>query len=95
MIVAVPAGAEKGAALKEAVDLAGRVSAAVNWARDLVNLGPADCTPTHLAEAAVSLAKDAGLAVEVRGPKEIQALKMGMFLGRDARLGGAAAARAA
>jgi leucyl aminopeptidase len=79
--VAVPAGSEKGLAVKESLDLAGRVSAAVAWARDLVNLGPADCTPTHLAEAAAALAKEAGLAVEIRGPREIQALKLGMFLG--------------
>ena len=39
---------------------------AVGWARDLVNLGPADCTPTHLADAARSLARESGLACEVR-----------------------------
>jgi leucyl aminopeptidase len=79
--VAVPAGAERDPEVRAALELAGRISAAVAWARDLVNLGPADCTPALLAHAAVALAKEAGLEVEVLGPREIQALRMGMFLG--------------
>jgi leucyl aminopeptidase len=79
--VLVPAGPDRSAALRDALELAGATHRAVRWARDLVNLGPADCTPTLLAEAAAALAKDAGLQIEVRGPKEIQALNMGMFLG--------------
>jgi leucyl aminopeptidase len=81
LTVAVPAAAEKAKDVKEAVDLGREIAAAVSWARDLVNLGPADCTPSHLADAATALAREAGLAVEVRGPKEIAALEMGMFLG--------------
>ncbi|HET8733572.1 MAG TPA: M17 family peptidase N-terminal domain-containing protein, partial [Anaeromyxobacteraceae bacterium] len=81
VVVAVPAAAARDRAVQDALDLAGRLSAAVAWARDLVNLGPADCTPTLLAGAAAALAKEAGLAVEVLGPREIQALRMGMFLG--------------
>ncbi len=79
--VPVPKGRERSAEVRDALRLAGEIAAAVTWARDLVNLGPADCTPTLLADAARSLAREAGLAVEVRGPKEIQALGMGMFLG--------------
>jgi leucyl aminopeptidase len=79
--VAVPRGRERDAEVREALRLAGEVARAVAWARDLVNLGPADCTPTLLADAARSLAREAGLACTVRGPREIAALGMGMFLG--------------
>jgi leucyl aminopeptidase len=79
--VAVPSGRERAKDVKDAVALAREVARAVAWARDLVNLGPADCTPTLLAEAARALAKESGLACEVRGPKEIAALGMGMFQG--------------
>jgi leucyl aminopeptidase len=79
--VAVPAGRERAKEVKEALDVAAEIARAVAWARDLVNLGPADCTPSHLAGAARALAREAGLAFEERGPREIAALKMGMFLG--------------
>jgi leucyl aminopeptidase len=79
--VAVPPDKERASEIREALGLAESIGRAVTWARDLVNLGPADCTPTHLAEAARTLARDAGLAYEARGPKEIAALGMGMFLG--------------
>jgi leucyl aminopeptidase len=81
MEILVPRGAERKTAVRDAVALARELSAAVAWARDLVNLGPADCTPTLLAQAASSLAREAGLSVTVRGPRQIAALKMGMFLG--------------
>jgi leucyl aminopeptidase len=81
LTVAVPAGAERRAEVRDALELAREIGAAVAWARDLVNLGPADCTPTLLAEQAEALARGARLAIEVRGPKEIAALGMGMFLG--------------
>ena len=81
LTIAVPAGAERRAEVKGALALAREIAGAVGWARDLVNLGPADCTPSLLAEQAVALAREAKLAVEVRGPKEIAALRMGMFLG--------------
>ena len=79
--VAVPPVAERGRPVREALALAREIARAVAWARDLVNLGPADCTPALLAEAAAALAREAGLTLEVRGPREIQALRMGMFLG--------------
>ncbi len=79
--VAVPAGRERSGEVREALALAAEIGRAVAWARDLVNLGPGDCTPRHLADAARALAREAGLACEVRGPKEIAALRMGMFLG--------------
>jgi leucyl aminopeptidase len=79
--VAVPPGRERAADLRDALALAREIARAVGWARDLVNLGPADCTPRLLADAAKALARGAGLACEVRGPREIATLKMGMFLG--------------
>jgi leucyl aminopeptidase len=79
--IAVGRGEERGAEVREALRLAGEIARAVAWARDLVNLGPADCTPTLLAGAARALAREAGLACRVRGPKEIATLGMGMFLG--------------
>ncbi len=81
LTVAVPPGRERAREVKEALLLAGEIGRAVAWARDLVNLGPADCTPSLLADAARTLAREAGLSCEVRGPKEIAALGMGMFLG--------------
>ncbi len=81
LLVAVPAAAEKDRAVRDAAELARAIAAAVAWARDLVNLGPADCTPSALAGAARALAREAGLACEVRGAEAIEALGMGMFLG--------------
>jgi leucyl aminopeptidase len=78
--LSVPGG-EKDRAVKAAIDGGRAIAAAVAWARDLVNEPPMTCTPTFLAKEAQRLAKEAGLAVEVHGPKEIAALKMGMFLG--------------
>ncbi len=79
--IAVPVDLERARDVKDALLVAGEIGRAVAWARDLVNLGPADCTPTLLADAASALAREAGLACRVRGPKEIAALGMGMFLG--------------
>jgi leucyl aminopeptidase len=79
--LALPPGAEEDAAVAASIQLGLATAEAVCWARDLVNLGPADCTPTRLADAARTLAREAGLACEVQGPKQIEALKMGMFLG--------------
>jgi leucyl aminopeptidase len=44
-----------------------------------VNEPPASCTPTSLARAAQALARRHGLSCEVRGPRQIAALGMGMF----------------
>jgi leucyl aminopeptidase len=79
--VVVPAGRERTREVRDALALSTEIARATAWARDLVNLGPADCTPTHLADAARGLAREAGLRLEVRGPREIAALGMGMFLG--------------
>jgi leucyl aminopeptidase len=81
LALALPPGAEKDPEVGAAVRLGVALAEAVSWARDLVNLGPADCTPARLAEAARALAREAGLRCEVQGPRQIAALKMGMFLG--------------
>jgi leucyl aminopeptidase len=80
LVIAAP-GAHRQAAVKEAVELARRIAAAVAWARDLVNEPPMVCTPARLAHAAKEVAKAGALEVEVQGPKEIEKLGMGMFLG--------------
>jgi leucyl aminopeptidase len=67
-------------AVKDAVEVGRAIAAAVAWARDLVNEPQMTCTPTFLANEAQRLAREVGLKVEVRGPKEIAALGMGMFL---------------
>ncbi|HZZ85610.1 MAG TPA: leucyl aminopeptidase [Anaeromyxobacteraceae bacterium] len=81
LLLALAPGKDRAADVKDLVTLAMEIADAVAWARDLVNAPPLACTPTLLADAARALAKEAGLAFEVKGPKEIAALKMGMFLG--------------
>jgi leucyl aminopeptidase len=81
LAVLLPQGQERSREVREAAALARAVSAAVIWARDLVNEPPLACTPSRLARAAHDLAREAGLACEVHGPREIAALRMGMFLG--------------
>jgi leucyl aminopeptidase len=81
LALALPPGAERDPRLAGEIRLGVAIAEAVSWARDLVNLGPADCTPARLADAARALAREAGLQCEVQGPKQIEALKMGMFLG--------------
>ena len=81
LALALPPGAEEDPEVAAAIRLGVSLAEAISWARDLVNLGPADCTPSRLADAARALAREAGLKCEVRGPRQIAALKMGMFLG--------------
>jgi leucyl aminopeptidase len=81
VVLPAPDGAARAAAVKDAARLGEQVASAVAWARDLVNEAPMHCTPTRLARAAQELAREAGLACEVRGQREIEALGMGMFLG--------------
>ncbi len=81
LAVVVPGPQARAAEVRAAVELGGALAGAVAWARDLVNLGPSECTPTRLASAAARLAADAGLECTVRGPRQIAALGMGMFQG--------------
>jgi leucyl aminopeptidase len=81
LAVAVPPGLERSKEVKESVALGRTVAGAVAWARDRVNEPPLHLTPSRLADASRELAKEAGLHVEVMGPREIAGLRMGMFLG--------------
>ncbi len=69
------------AAHEQAATLAIAVADATNFARDLVNEPPGTMTPTILARRAQQMARQAKLPVELLGPKQIQDLRMGLFLG--------------
>ncbi|MBX5481908.1 MAG: leucyl aminopeptidase [Myxococcaceae bacterium] len=77
---ALPDGVAHARAFDEMVALGQKVAEAVNWARNLVNEPAGVMTPQQLAAEARSLAS-LGLKVTVRGRKEIEKLRMGMFLG--------------
>jgi leucyl aminopeptidase len=57
------------------------LAAGVGLAKDLGNLPPNVCTPTYLAEQALTLAKTYGFEVEVLEREALQKLGMGSFLG--------------
>jgi leucyl aminopeptidase len=69
----VPAG-------QEGVDAGQAIAAAVAVTRDLVNLPPNICTPSHMADAARHIAEEAGLSVEVLDKDQMSALGMGALL---------------
>ncbi|WP_224246347.1 leucyl aminopeptidase [Hyalangium gracile] len=77
----LPQGASQGAELEEAVELGRDVAQATNWARDLVNEPANVVHPDRLAQAAQEVAKAAGLKATIGGRREIERLRMGMFLG--------------
>jgi leucyl aminopeptidase len=70
----------EAAALERGV-LEGRaISAGMSLTRDLGNLPANICTPAYLAEAAVKLARESKLAVEVLEQKDMEKLGMGSLL---------------
>lgn len=77
----LPVGAARSKALEDAVALGREVGEATNWARDRVNEPGSELTPAKLAAHAQALAREFKLAGTVVGRKEIEKLKMGMFLG--------------
>ncbi|HEX8703357.1 MAG TPA: leucyl aminopeptidase [Myxococcaceae bacterium] len=79
--LALPEGVSKSRELEDAVKLGQRVAEATNWARDLVNEPPNVVNPERLAEAAREVAKEVGLKATIGGQREIEQLRMGMFLG--------------
>ncbi|WP_257458208.1 leucyl aminopeptidase [Archangium lipolyticum] len=79
--LALPGGTDKTKEHDQAVALAQRVAEATNWARDLVNEPPNVVNPERLAQAAQEMGREGGLKVTVGNRKEIERLKMGMFLG--------------
>lgn len=76
----LPPGLGKDKALEQMVSLGRRIAQATNWARDLVNEPAAVITPSRLAQEAQAVAEEAGLEISLGGRKEIEELKMGMFL---------------
>jgi leucyl aminopeptidase len=56
------------------------IAAGVRLARDLVNLPPNICTPAHMAETAMELAKVVGLQATILEREQMKALKMGALL---------------
>jgi leucyl aminopeptidase len=66
---------------KAAVQLGTELGAAVNFARDLVNEPASVITPSALADAARTVAREGKLHSEILEQKDIKRLRMGMFLG--------------
>jgi len=59
------------------VEKANIIVDAVNFARDIGNLPPNDCPPTHLASIAVSLAQDYGIKARIMDRYELENMGMG------------------
>jgi leucyl aminopeptidase len=68
-------------AQKAAIQLGTELGDTVNLARDLVNEPGGVIYPQTLADAATTVAKEGKLKVQVLGRRQLQALKMEMFLG--------------
>ena len=81
VVLQLPDGQKKSPSLEGAAAMAVALSSATNWARDLVNEPAGALNPTTLTQEAVAMAKAAGLGIEVLERKDIEKLKMGMFLG--------------
>jgi len=69
------------AALRAILSRAMHLAQSVCAARDLVNEPAGELTPARLAAAAQKLAREAGLRIEVLEQRQIERLRMGMFLG--------------
>ena len=92
--VAVPAGRERAREVRDALALAARSRAPSAWARDLVNLGPADCTPDpSRRRGARARPRGRPRASRCAGHEGDRGAPDGDVPRRDARLGRAAAAR--
>lgn len=70
----------RNTAAQKALALGNSMGEAVELARDLVNESPGVMTPTALASAAQTMAKESGLTVTLYDRKKLEQLKMGMFL---------------
>src|SRR5438093_1843786 len=71
---------EKAAGLQSAIDRGVATGEATNAARRMANEPANRMTPTHLAEAARELAKEAGVRIEVLDADKCRALGMGSYL---------------
>ncbi len=78
--IAIATSSANASAAKQAVAQAIAVANGVDLTKDLGNLPPNICTPTHLANTAKKLAKEFGFSIEILDRKQIEALKMGSFL---------------
>jgi len=76
----IASNAKNSKALQKAVAEGQAIANGMDLTKDLGNLPPNICTPTHLGQTAKKLAKEYGFKVQVLGRKEIEALKMGAFL---------------
>jgi leucyl aminopeptidase len=78
--ISVVASSERTDSLHLALSRGEIIAGAICRARDLVNEPACVLTPSALADAAQSLAKDGTLECRVLGPKECQKQRMGLFL---------------
>jgi leucyl aminopeptidase len=74
-------GVTDAGAHRQAFARAKAAAVGIEFARELGNLPPNYATPTRLGEEAKKLAKAHGFQVEVLGPKEVEKLGMGSFMG--------------
>jgi leucyl aminopeptidase len=79
--IVVATGKANGKPVGLGLAYGGRVAAAVNLARDLVNEPPGVMTPERMAEIALAEAKRAGLEVKVFAPPALRQMGMGGLLG--------------
>ncbi|MCG2593594.1 leucyl aminopeptidase [Ramlibacter sp. XY19] len=77
----VVVGVADAGAGRQAFGRAKAAATGIEFARELGNLPPNYATPTRLGEEAKKLAKNHGFKVEVMGPKEVEKLGMGSFMG--------------
>jgi leucyl aminopeptidase len=77
----VTVSVDDAASHRAAFDKARAAAAGIELAREMGNLPPNHATPTRLGEEARKLAKAHGFQCEVLGPKEIERIGMGSFLG--------------
>jgi leucyl aminopeptidase len=77
----VVVGVADAGAQRQAFARAKAAATGIEFARELGNLPPNYATPTRLGEEAKKLAKAHGYKVEVMGPKEVEKIGMGSFMG--------------
>ena len=79
-VTLIPAGKTTASQVGPAIARGTVLGEAANLARELVNTPSNDMTPTHLANAAKSIAKKAGLKVTILDRPQMKTMKMGSFL---------------
>lgn len=77
----LPGDGRPSLSVRRAAELGQKIAEATNWARNLVNEPAAVITPARLAEEARRTAEASKLKISVAGRRQIEKLKMGMFLG--------------